>query len=178
MKKKIIFLDADGTLWYPKKTKRTERPQWVYHHPQTKNNYLKHIMLAPKVRQTLKSFCDMGIYTVIISAHPQTQKIALAEMKEKLEYFHIAELIHSYNISISPDPDDKATIITRVLKSLKLKKEDAVMVGDSYLYDYKPAKDAGVDAFLIENPFSDTPDLEPNNLQSINGISELLNILE
>lgn len=178
MKKKIIFLDADGTLWYPKKTKRTEKPHWVYHDPLTKDNYLEHLTLAPKVRRTLKVLKDRGIYLVIVSAHPHTQEIAQAEMKEKLDYFQLTELFYSYQISISSDPADKAIIIMNMLEALDLKKDDALMVGDSYLYDYKAAKDAGVDALFIENPVSEISEPRPNDLKSVKEISDLLDILE
>ena len=28
--KKIIFFDADGTLWYPKSTKYRKHPVWIW----------------------------------------------------------------------------------------------------------------------------------------------------
>lgn len=51
---KIIFLDGDGTLWYPKATKRTQKPHWIYHDPETKDNYLEHLELTPKTKEALE----------------------------------------------------------------------------------------------------------------------------
>ena len=31
------------------------------------------------------------------------------------------------------------------------------MIGDSYVYDYKPAKEIGIDAILIDNPYNKHP---------------------
>ena len=54
MKKKIVFLDGAGTLWYPKATKRTQKPHWIYHDPETKDNYLEHLELTPRTKETLE----------------------------------------------------------------------------------------------------------------------------
>jgi FMN phosphatase YigB (HAD superfamily) len=35
------------------------------------------------------------------------------------------------------------------------------MVGDSYFYDYLASKEAGIDAFFIENSVSKMPDIVP-----------------
>ena len=35
--KKVVFFDGDGTLWYPKTTKRTAAPHWVYLDPAITN---------------------------------------------------------------------------------------------------------------------------------------------
>jgi phosphoglycolate phosphatase-like HAD superfamily hydrolase len=178
MKKKIIFLDGDGTLWYPKSTKRTEKPHWIYHDPLTKDNYLEHLELTPKTKETLKKFRDMGMYLVVISANPYAEDIAVKEIKERLKYFGLTDLFYSCRASEGSDPLGKPAIMLNIIKELGLEKDDAVMVGDSYFYDYLAAKDAGIDAFYIENIASKMPDIIPSDLQSIHEVSDLLDILE
>lgn len=178
MKKKIIFLDGDGTIWYPKATKRTQKPHWIYDDPITRDNYLEHLELTPKVQETLEVFSDKGIYLVIISANPESEEVALKEMQEKLEYFGIEKLFYTCRISAGDDPEGKSSIILEILEELNLKKEDAIMVGDSYYYDYLAAKDVGIDAFFIENEVSKMPEVILSDLQSIKEISDLLKIIE
>jgi hydroxymethylpyrimidine pyrophosphatase-like HAD family hydrolase len=81
MKKKIIFLDGDGTLWYPSTTKRTQKSHWIYNDPLTKDNYLAHLQLTPKIKETLTALRLRGILLVVISANPHTKEIALQEIK-------------------------------------------------------------------------------------------------
>lgn len=178
MKKKIIFFDGDGTLWYPKMTKRTQKPHWIYHDPITKDEYLEHLELTPKTKETLEALSDKGIYLVIISANPYAEGIAVKEIKERLEHFGLVGLFHSYHSSLGSDPQGKAGIMLEVIKTLNLDKEDALMVGDSYYYDYLAAKNIGIDAFFIENEVSKMPEIMPADLQSIKEVNELLNIIE
>ncbi len=178
MKKKIIFFDGDGTIWYPKATKRTQKPHWIYNDIITRDNYLEHLELTPKVQETLEVFSNKGIYLVVISANPESEEVALKEMKEKLEYFGIEKLFYTSRVSAGDDPEGKSSIILEILEELNLKKEDALMVGDSYYYDYLAAKNIGIDALFIENTVSTMPEVVPFDLQSIEEVSDLLKIIE
>ena len=40
-----------------------------------------------------------------------------------------------------------------ILKKRKIPKSKALMVGDSYRWDFKPAKENGIDALLIESEY-------------------------
>jgi len=178
MKKKIIFFDGDGTLWYPKVTKRTLKPHWIYRDELTKDNYLEHLELTPDAKETLELLHKRGIYLVVLSANPRTDEIAVQEIKERIDYFGLSSLFYSYRASEGSDPRGKAAIILEVIKELGLKKEDALMVGDSYFYDYLAPKEAGIDALFIENEVSKMPDVAPVNLQSIKELGDLMPILE
>lgn len=178
MKKKIIFLDGDGTLWYPKKTKRTIKPHWIYHDPETKDNYLEHLELTPKVKETIEELSQRGIYLVVISANPYAEEIAIAEIRDRLEHFGIASLFYSVRSSAGDNPDGKASVLMEILEKLNLKKEDALMVGDSYFYDYEAIKKVDVDALWIENSVSKVPDVMPTDLKSIKEVNELLQIID
>lgn len=177
MKKKIVFLDGDGTLWYPKTTKRAQKPHWVYHDSATKDNYLEHLELTPRTKETLEVLSGRGIHLVVLSANPNTEDIALKEIKERLEHFGLKSLFYAQRASDGNDPNGKAAIILEILSSLGLQKEDALMVGDSYFYDYLAAQNIGVDAFFIENEVSKMPDEIPQDIKSIKEIHELVDIL-
>jgi FMN phosphatase YigB (HAD superfamily) len=174
MKKKIIFLDGDGTLWYPKKTKRSEKPHWVYHDPLTKDNYLEHLELTPKIEETLEKFIEMGIILVVVSAHPFEEKEAILDIKKRVNHFGLSNFFHSVRSSIGSDSKGKSVVMLDVLKSLGLNKEDALMVGDSYFYDYMAAKDIGIDTLWIENSVSEFPEVLPKDLVKINEVSDIL----
>ena len=148
MKKKVVFLDGDGTLWYPKATKRAQKPHWIYHDPETKDNYLEHLELTPRTKETLEALRGKGIYLVVLSANPYAEDIAIKEIKERLEYFGLDSLFYAYRASSADDPNGKTSIMLEILSSLALSKEDALVVGDSYFYDYLAAKNTGIDAFF------------------------------
>ena len=175
--KKIIFFDGDGTLWYPRSTKRTQKPHWIYHDPEIKDVYLEHLELTPRTKEALEYLSAQGVYLVVLSANPYAEDIALAEIKERLEYFGILNLFYAYRSSDGNDANGKSSIILEILDTLGLDKQDALMVGDSYFYDYLAAKNIGVDAFFIENDISKMPDELPTDLKSIKEVYELVDIL-
>jgi len=177
LKKKIIFFDGDGTLWYPKTTKRTQKSHWVYHDPETKDNYLEHLELTPRTKETLEVLREKGVYLVVLSANLYAEEIAIKEIKERLDYFGLSSLFYAHRSSSGNDPNGKASIMLEILSSLGLSKAEALMVGDSYSYDYLAAKNIGIDAFFIENNVSKMPDDIPQDLQSIKEIHELIDIL-
>jgi putative hydrolase of the HAD superfamily len=178
VKKKIVFLDGDGTLWYPKKTLRAQKPHWVYADAKTKDNYLNHLVLTPGLKRTLRALREKGIHLVVVSANPYDEVAAVKEIREKLDYFGLADLFYAYRSSRGDDPNGKVAIMLEVLNELNLQKSDALMVGDSYFYDYLAAKNAGIDAFFITNTVSKMPEVVPTDLQSISEVSDLRDILE
>jgi HAD superfamily hydrolase (TIGR01662 family) len=178
MKKKIVFLDGDGTIWYPSKTLRTQKPHWIYLDPETKDSYLQHLMLTPQVKEALAALKEKGMYLVVISANPYAEDIAVKEIKERLEHFGLSDFFYACRSSAGDNPDGKAAIMLETIKELGLKKEDALMVGDSYFYDYLAAKNVGIDAFFIENAVSKMPEVVPADIQSIKEVRDILGILE
>lgn len=178
MKKKLIFLDGDGTVWYPSSTKRTKKPHWIYHDPDTKDNYLEHLELTPNIKETLLKLKEMGMILVLISASPDPVEVADKEMRKKLEFFNLLDLFYSYRSSDGDRPEAKGEVILEIINSLNLTKDDALMVGDSFFYDYLAAKNVGVDALFIENECAKMPDQLPQDLKTIKEASELLDILE
>ncbi|MDI9355168.1 MAG: HAD hydrolase-like protein [Cyanobium sp. MAG06] len=119
----------------------------MYHDPETKDNYLEHLELTPNVKETIQKLYDLGLYLVVISANPRSEDVAIEEIKERIKYFAISDLFYSIRSSPGDNRDGKANILLEIINELGLKKEDAVMIGDSYFYDYEAIKKIGVDAF-------------------------------
>jgi len=178
MKKKLVFLDGDGTIWYPSSTKRTQKPHWVYTDASTKDDYLKHLELTPGVREALTELTRRGLIFVLVSASPYPAAVADEEMREKLEFFDLLSLFRAYRSSPGDRPEGKGELMLEIIKSLGLTKDDALMVGDSYFYDYLAAKNVGIDAFFIENGSAKMPKEVPKDLKSIKEVSDLLEILD
>ena len=47
----------------------------------------------------------------------------------------------------------KGKFISEILLRYRLNKKDALMVGDTYLWDCKSAKDVGVEALLLDSEY-------------------------
>ncbi len=152
LNKKIIFFDGDGTLWYPIKTKYSEKPHWIYKDKNVQD-YHEHLILTPDVIEVLKKLKERGIITVILSTHPHEPSKAVVLLNKKVEYFKLGEFfteVHAtreYFLS-------KGEHIVEILKRLKIPKSKALMIGDSYIWDYKSARSIGVEALLIESTYS------------------------
>ncbi len=151
MKKKIIFFDGDGTLWYPRKTKYKKHPVWLYKDKRFKN-YTKHLIMIPSVLSTIKKLKQMGIILIVLSTHPQTPKEADAIIKYKIKHFNLTKLFDEV-YATKDYHGSKGKFILKILKKRKIPKSKALMIGDSYKWDYKSAKNIGVDALLIESEY-------------------------
>jgi phosphoglycolate phosphatase-like HAD superfamily hydrolase len=166
--KEIIFFDGDGTLWYPKKTRYTKHPVWVYQDPRIKN-YADHLVLTPSAFSTIMKLKRSGITIVLLSTHPHPPKEADSIIKSKAAHFNIEDIfdeIHATRIS----PDSKGKMILKILKKRRIPKSKALMIGDSYRWDYDCARKVGVDALLIR---SDYEDLGRKVRRRINKLSDL-----
>lgn len=149
--KKIIFFDADGTLWYPIKTKHTIKPHWLYKDKSIKD-YHSHLMLIPGVLSTLKKLKKKGVITVILSTHPHEKEEAYKIISKKVEYFGLEDFFTEVHAT-REYYESKGEYITEILKKFKIPKTKALMVGDNYLWDYKPVKSVGIDALLVESKY-------------------------
>jgi FMN phosphatase YigB (HAD superfamily) len=177
MKKRIIFFDADGTLWYPHATKRARHPVWLYLDEQLKHTYLEHMSLTPQAVETLKSLRNHGIMRVILSTHPHEAEEAARRLGEKVRHFELVELFDEVHAT-AEYPEAKGEKILEVLKRHKLTKNDALMVGDSYKWDYLPAVEAGIDAVLINSDYhQENRENEPAD-NVINELDDLFALLQ
>lgn len=174
MKKKIIFFDGDGTLWYPRKTKYKEKPHWVYSLKCTADGHCSHLMMIPTVLATLKKLKKMKVITVLLSTHPQSPKEADAIIQHKVAHFkldHLFDEIHATRESHT----SKGKFIVKILEKRNIPKNNALMVGDHYHWDYKPARDVGVDALLIESDYMKKDFQGKKIKKTIKKLSDVLN---
>lgn len=174
--KKIIFFDGDGTLWYPRKTKRTRKPFWVYSDPHINGDYLPHLTLTPSVEQTLQELRRRGVYTCILSTHPDSLHEAHLVLKKKVDYFHLQDLFDEIHAT-AEYPSAKGEVILSVLNRLSLKNEDALMVGDSFRWDYQPAVQAGIECALINSAYHQENILDEPCRITIQEIDEVLDLV-
>ena len=151
MYKKIIFFDGDGTLWYPKLTKHTVKPHWLYQDKNIKD-YHTHLVIIPEVKNTLRKLNELGIKTIILSTHPHEEKEAYSILTKKVEYFKLDKLFTEVHAT-REYYRSKGEYILRILKKMKIPKTKALMIGDNYLWDYKPAKEVGIEALLVESDY-------------------------
>ncbi len=149
--KKIIFFDADGTLWYPTKTKHIRKPHWLYEDKSIKD-YYPHLMMIPTVESTLKKLKKMGMITIILSTHPHEKKEAYRIINKKVRHFNLQNLFTEIHATREYH-ESKGEYIVEILKRLNIPKCRALMVGDNYLWDYKPAREVGVGALLVESDY-------------------------
>lgn len=154
MKKKIVFFDGDGTLWYPRGTKYTKGPWWIYKLPLSEKKKNEYLIMTPTTLKTIKKLKEKDILTVIISTHPHPPKEADAVLNQKIKHFKLEGLFDE--ILATRDKGlykHKGRAILKILKKRNIPKSKALMVGDSWRWDYKPARDVGVDALLIESNY-------------------------
>ncbi|MDB5260175.1 MAG: hypothetical protein JWN37_406 [Candidatus Nomurabacteria bacterium] len=175
--KKIIFFDGDGTIWYPKKTKRTVEPHLIYKDVSIRdNNHHLHLMLTPKVIETLQELKRRGVLIVLVSTYPHQKKEADLILNKKVKHFNLEKVFDG--IYTARDyQEGKGEIIMNVLKKYKLPKARAVILGDSYRRDYLSAKRIGVDAYLIETIYMKGRPRANNEKYIIKEVEDLLNII-
>lgn len=173
MKKKIIFFDADGTIWYPKETKYDKHPVWVYH--KYTNPFLarKQIMLIPGAVQTLRKLKKKNMTLVVLSTSPRTPKEANKIMKDSVKHFKVSHLFDEVHAT-RDYYKSKGKFILEIINKLGFSKKDALMVGDSYEWDYKSARDVGIDALLIEHNYEQS---HPNTNKVKRRIRKLADVL-
>lgn len=150
--KQIIFFDGDGTLWYPKTTKRKVKPFWVYLNEETKGNFLDHLEIAPEVVGTLTKLRKNGIKLVLLSTHPDKLDNAEEVLDSKVKHFDLHNLFDEYYVT-AEYPEAKGEKIIELLDKFNIEGTEALMVGDSYKWDVEPAMNSGIDAVLIDSDY-------------------------
>lgn len=171
--KRIIFFDGDGTIWYPKKTKWSVAPYWIYQGGAIAETYLRHLILTPRILATLKTLKRAGMLLVLISTHPQTRKEADLLLDGKVRHLKLDGIFDETHSSRNY-PEGKGEKILRVLKRRKIPKSKALMVGDSYAWDYLSAKRVGVDALLVRSAYMKNGG---RKIAAIDDVSELSRLL-
>ncbi len=177
MKKKLISLDADGTLWYPKSTKRTKAPHWVYADVVKSEDYLKELVLIPTTLETLKTLQSAGFKLIVLSTNPFPPPVAVLHMKEKIDYFGLDSYFE--DVLTSPDcTEGKGEVLSSYLAKNGYTKDEVVHIGDSYRYDYASMMDVYIDVVLIKTAYSQLPKEQSSPLNTVNDLSEIIPLLK
>ncbi len=173
--KKIIFFDGDGTLWYPKTTKYKKEPHWIYFNSKTSKTPNKHLMLIPTVLFTLRKLKKQKIILIVLSTHPHSPKQADTLIKGKIKHFNLDNLFDEVHAT-KTYYKSKGEIMLKILKRRNISKNKALMVGDQYLWDYKPAKENGIDAVLIKSEYMKNFH-NRKGIKTIKKLKDLFNII-
>ncbi|HSI21168.1 MAG TPA: HAD hydrolase-like protein, partial [Verrucomicrobiae bacterium] len=136
----------------PHATKRTRHPVWLYLDEQLKHSYLEHMSLTPQAAETLTLLRENGIMTVILSTHPHEAEEAARLLDEKVRHFELTDYFDEV-YATAEYPKAKAEKMLEVLERHNLTKDEALMVGDSYKWDYAPAQSVEIDAVLINSDY-------------------------
>lgn len=168
--KKIIFFDGDGTLWYPIKTKHTKKPHWIYE-DKSIQDYHSHLMLIPTALSTLRKLKKLGIMTVVLSTHPHSKKEAYKVIAGKVNHFNLEELFTEIHATRDYH-ESKGEYIKEILERMNIPKTKALMIGDNYLWDYRPARRAGIDALLVESDYMK----KSKRLKTIKKLSDIFSL--
>lgn len=64
----------------------------------------------------------------------------------------------------------------KILKKRGIAKKDALMVGDNYHWDYKPARDVSVDALLIESDYMQKDPIGKKIKKTIKKLSDIITL--
>ena len=94
----------------------------------------------------------MGILLIVLSTYPQSIEAGNTLLMKKINHFNLKNYfceIHATKESYS----SKGEYIIEVLNRRRISKKQALMVGDHYNWDYKSAKENGIDALLIESEY-------------------------
>jgi len=135
----------------------------------------EHLELKPGVSKLLIKLKKEKIISVILSTSPHDKDVAQDNLARKLEYFEICNLILIDSYYATDDyPQSKGEFIEKILREKKLIKKDALMVGDSYGWDYKPAQDVGVDAILIDSEYEDQSKKTSNIIDQLGELDQFL----
>lgn len=170
--KKIIFFDADGTLWYPIKTKHTQLPHWLYLDKSIKDHH-PHMIIIPTVESTLKKLKRMGILTVVLSTHPHEIDEAYKILNKKVAHFNLKELFTEVHATREYHAS-KGEYIIEILNRLNIPKTQALMIGDNYKWDYKPARGIGVDALLMQSDYMN----KDRRIKTIKKLSDIFDYIK
>ena len=177
MNKNIIFFDGDGTLWYPKTTKHKEAPHWLYAKYPEPQDYLKHLVLTPSILKVLNTLKKRGVTLIALSTHPHTRQEADIRMQGRIKHLKLDKIFDEI-YTARPYPWGKGKVMLSVLKKKGIPKTKALLVGDSYLYDYCSAKTVGIECLLIATPYTEYTLRSKKRINTIANLKQLLDLID
>lgn len=129
--------------------------------------------IYPNVKKTLKTLYDSGFIICTASSKPKIY------VEQILKYFEIDNFFHIIGgATLDGSISEKKDVINTVLNSLKIAKNQVVMVGDTK-YDLIGAMEMGLDAIGVTYGFGSKDELsEYPNIALIDDISHIVNLLK
>jgi FMN phosphatase YigB (HAD superfamily) len=176
MKKRILFFDADGTLWYPKETRRSKNPIWIHIEKKNIQDIRKELILVPNVISTLKKLKSINLEMIVLSVSPLPPREAQDRLEGTLKYFGILHFFDEVHAT-KPYPESKGEYMLEIIKRYGLKKSEALMIGDIYLWDFSSAKKVGIKAALFEHNYDPKPHHYKKVKLKLEDFKEVLNLV-
>lgn len=175
--KKIVFFDGDGTLWYPKSTKRAKRPYWIYYDfPNDEERQLSELILTPHSKEVLEELKRNNIHICIVSTNPNEESVAREQIQRRIDHLGLTDLIDDV-LPSAMYMESKGEIVANVLKENAIGIDETVFVGDSYRWDYLSVSAVGVKTFLIESEYLNEKPEAKDVRDRITDLSEVLDVL-
>ena len=116
------------------------------------DEYCERLTLLPGALSVLKRLRRQGIITVVLSTHPHTKEEAYVIIRHKVRYFRLEALFDEVHATREYHAS-KGEYMVRILKQRGIPKDQALMVGDKYRWEYTPARDVGIDAVLMRSDY-------------------------
>jgi len=170
-KKRVVFFDGDGIIWYPRGRKKETPPYLIYRKYKKERDYLPRLKLAYGIVKTLKKLKKEGKTLILISTMPYDSVKANKLLDNKIRYFKLDNIFHEW-YAIENIQEAKGLFMVELLKEKNILKKHALIVGDSYRYDYLSAKKVNIEALLLENPYTKIFP-KAKNIKTIKNITEL-----
>jgi FMN phosphatase YigB (HAD superfamily) len=136
---RIVFFDAEGTLYVPKKGRSFDDFWEGGEH--TLERALENFELNDGVIETLKELLKKRTKLVVVSVHKEDLLPGLLEDLGVREYF--ADVLVN---------GDKGDVMMKYLNDNNIPKENAMIVGDKYDIDIEPARRVGIKGLLLRGP--------------------------
>ena len=135
-------------------------------------NALARLVVTPRTRSTLRRLRKDGIRLILLSTHPFGPRKSQRLLRTKLEHLGILKLFDSFQAT-ALRPTSKPANIINILRRFEIPRSHALMVGDSYKWDYKPALKNRIPALLLDSDYAPSLRVVPKSRR----ISELSDIL-
>ncbi len=117
-----------------------------------------------------------GVTLIALSTHPHTRQEADIRMQGRIKRLKLDKIFDEI-YTARPYPWGKGKVMLSVLKKKGIPKTKALLVGDSYLYDYCSAKAVGIECLLISTPYIEYPVRGKETVNTITDIKQLLDLI-
>lgn len=143
---KAVFFDAEGTLYVSRKGKCLE--DFWSHGELTLERAIDYFELNEGVKKTLEELLKKRMVIAVVSVHKDHL------LPNLLEHFGISDFFEEIMIN-----GDKGRLMSTFLWERGIRKEDALMVGDTYEIDIEPAIREGIRSLQMGEDIESIPEV-------------------